>query len=78
MTLVEIFNACCELGDFPKVRVDRPVRYATDNVGFVTEIRSCGVAVQFPGMAYSKWFFVEDGSDGRKGYMKYLTLVEDE
>lgn len=83
MTLEELLKACAS-GKMPKVKCSSKINNATSQIGQVTVIKCDtghasyrGCAVKFPPNNYDNWFYEEDGTDGRKHYMKELELVNE-
>lgn len=74
MDLKELFIKAAEIGEFPKVRIDKPVRHSELTEGTVTQIRPTGIAVRFPDMNYDSWFWFDKQDDKRSKYTDCLEL----
>ncbi|MEP2668882.1 MAG: hypothetical protein ABJH04_07800 [Cyclobacteriaceae bacterium] len=65
----------------PKVRVEKPIKSATSNIGVITAVKwridgtPYGIEVNFPGTNWNTWFWsTPDKSDNRSRYIDELEL----
>lgn len=77
MTLKEFFSVANELGFFPDVTIEKPVRHSSYTRGKIVEVNIRGVGVKFKDLDYTKWFAWKKENDNRSTYAEQLKLVTD-
>lgn len=75
MTLKEVFELAAQLGDFPTVEIDKPIKHHPNKIGKINQIRPDGVSVDF-GAGWNKWFHAKHADDKRSHYMNELKPVK--
>lgn len=78
MTFQELLKAC-STGVMPQVSIAQKIKFASNNVGTVTNIKQTksftGCAVKFTGCDYETWFYEHKTEDKRMHHMGELTLI---